>query len=102
MLVGPVPVSPAGARGIWARLSRNQRIGLGALAAATVVLLAVVANMARTPDYGVAFSNLKDEDAAAIVAKLKETKIPYELAERGTIKVPSGQIQEVRLLMAAS
>jgi flagellar M-ring protein FliF len=102
MLVGPIPVSPQGARGIWARLSRNQRLGLGALVAAAVVLLVVFASLARTPDYGVAFSNLKDEDAAAIVAKLKEAKIPYELAERGTIKVPSGQVQEVRLLMASS
>ncbi|MBI3964356.1 MAG: flagellar M-ring protein FliF, partial [Chloroflexi bacterium] len=35
------------------------------------------------------------------VAKLKDKKIPYEVGERGTIKVPSAQAQEVKLLMAA-
>jgi flagellar M-ring protein FliF len=58
--------------------------------------------MSRPAEYQVAFSNLKDEDAAAVVTKLKEAKIPYELAERGTIKVPPAQVQEVKLMVAAS
>ncbi len=102
MLAVPASMANSGAIGAWDRMGRNQRLGLIGLGVAAVVLLAVFANIARSPDFTVAFSNLRDEDAAAIVGKLKESKIPYELAERGTIRVPSAQVQEVRLLAAAS
>jgi flagellar M-ring protein FliF len=64
------------------------------------MLVVVFASMARKPDYAVAFANLRDEDAGAIVTKLKDGKVPYELGERGTIRVPAGQVEEVRLLVA--
>ncbi len=94
--------APRDARGMWLSLSRNQRITLGMVAITAVVVLIAFITMSRPSDYQVAFSNMKDEDAAAIVAKLKEAKIPYELAERGTIKVPSAQVQEVKLMIAAA
>lgn len=94
--------APRDARGMWLSLSRNQRMTLGMIVITAVVVLIAFIMMSRPSEYQVAFSNLKDEDAAAIVTKLKEAKIPYELGERGTIKVPAAQVQEVKLLVAAS
>jgi flagellar M-ring protein FliF len=99
----PAPFSPLlrDAQGIWGRLSTTQKMSLAAVAVVIVGVLGLFANMARTPEYAVAFSGLRDDDAAAIVAKLKDTKTPYQLADQGTIKVPPGQVQEIRLQMAA-
>jgi flagellar M-ring protein FliF len=86
---------------MWLSLSRNQRITLGAIAITAVVVLIAFVTISRPSDYQVAFSNLKDEDAAAVVSKLKESKIPYEV-DKGTIKVPTAQVEEVKLMIAAS
>ncbi|MCC6178101.1 MAG: flagellar M-ring protein FliF [Chloroflexi bacterium] len=94
--------APRDARGVWLNLSRNQRLALGGIALAAAVVLVMFVTLSRPAEYQAAFSDLREEDAAAVVAKLKEAKIPYELAERGTIKVPTGQVQEARLMIAAS
>jgi flagellar M-ring protein FliF len=49
---------------------------------------------------GIAYQGLSDEDRATVVTKLKESKIPYELADGGVIRVASGQVQEARLATA--
>jgi len=50
----------------------------------------------------VLFSGLEPQDAAAIVEKLKEQGIPYELSdEGGTIRVPAAQLYDTRLALAA-
>jgi flagellar M-ring protein FliF len=85
---------------IWGALGRSQQIALGVLAAAGLGLLFVLSTISRTPDTAVAFANLSDDDASAVVAKLKEAKIPYELGERGTIRVPSALVNEVKVMMA--
>ena len=51
-------------------------------------------------DSAVAFSGLSTDDMAAIVTKLKDAKIPYELGDGGIIRVPSGQVQDARLATA--
>lgn len=49
----------------------------------------------------VLFSDLDPKDAAAIVEKLKEQNIPYELSDGGTaIRVPQSQVYELRLALA--
>ncbi len=48
------------------------------------------------------YSNLTPEDAASVVAKLKDDKVPYKLSMDGTaIKVPYENVYEKRLEMAA-
>jgi flagellar M-ring protein FliF len=93
--------APRNAHGIWLSLSRNQRIALIGVGVAAVIVVVAFITMSRSTEYQPAFSNLKDEDAAAVVAKLKEAKIPYEV-ERGTIRVPAGQVEDVKLLVAAA
>lgn len=49
------------------------------------------------------FSQLDREDAAAIVAKLKELKVPYRVdADGATIQVPESKARELRLELAGS
>jgi flagellar M-ring protein FliF len=85
---------------VWSGLSRPQQLGLAAIGIAVVGLLFFVSTVGRTADLGVAFQGLSEDDRAAIVAKLKESKIPYELADGGIIRVPSAQVQEARLATA--
>src|SRR5438093_358347 len=93
--------APRNARGMWLSLNRNQRLALIGIGLAAFVVVVAFATMSRPNEYKAAFSNLKDEDAAAVVAKLKEAKVPYEL-DRGTIKVPAAQVEEAKLLIAAA
>src|SRR5437763_8954186 len=85
---------------VWRGLSRGQQIGLIAVLAALGGLLFVVTTVGKGPDSAVAFSGLSNDDEAAIVQKLKDAKIPYELQDGGTIRVPSGQVQDARLATA--
>jgi flagellar M-ring protein FliF len=85
---------------VWRGLSHGQQIGLVLVAAALGGLLLIVTTVGRGPDSAVAFSGLSNDDEAAIVQKLKDAKIPYELQDGGTIRVPSGQVQDARLATA--
>ncbi|MCL5961957.1 MAG: flagellar M-ring protein FliF [Chloroflexi bacterium] len=91
------------ALGIWSNLSLGQRLSIAAVGLAAIVAIAAMIFWANTPNYGTLFSNLSEEDAAAIVAKLKESKISYELAKGGsTILVPASILYETRLQMASA
>ena len=69
----------------------------------TVLCLGGMVYYTNQVDYGVLFSNMNSEDAAAISAKLKEKKIPYQLSPDGrAISVPTDKVSELRLEMAAS
>ncbi|TKC89282.1 flagellar basal body M-ring protein FliF [Trinickia terrae] len=72
---------------------------------AVAVLVAVVAALylwSRAPDYKVLFSNLSDRDGGAIITALQQANVPYKFAEGGgAILVPSDQVHEMRLRLAA-
>ncbi len=89
-------------RSLWQRLSTAQRIGLIAGAGAIVALGIWLLSMTLRPEMRVLFSGLEPQDAAAIVEKLKERGIPYELTDDGrTIRIPAAQLYETRLQLAA-
>lgn len=77
-----------------------------ALVIVTVLIMASLMTFVyftNQTDYRVLFSNLTGEDASAIVTKLKEKKIPYQISPSGeTISVPSDQVSELRLELAAA
>lgn len=78
-----------------------QRLMLLAVAGAGVLALGLFFHLYGQWDYGVLFTNLTQEDAGAIVTKLKEKKVPYRLENNGaTILVPKADLYELRLLMA--
>ncbi|MCS6803387.1 MAG: flagellar basal-body MS-ring/collar protein FliF [Chloroflexota bacterium] len=86
---------------VWSSLSLAQRLSLAAVAVITAGVLVYFVVTAFQPTYAVAFTKLSEEDAGQIVAKLKELKVPYELADGGTtIKVPANKLHETRLTLA--
>ncbi len=84
------------ALGLWARV--------GVLALLTVVFGAIGWSSFgdTSPRKVVLFSNLGEDDAAHIVARLRTANIPYELGESGTtVLVPEKQVHETRLMLAS-
>jgi flagellar M-ring protein FliF len=88
---------------IWGNMGRVQKISVGVILLVAVVSLAVFVITSSRPSYVTVFSNLNEQDASAIVTKLKQSKVPYETADGGkTIKVPRDQADDVRLSVAAA
>ena len=72
-------------------------VGLAAAVAAGVGLVF----WAQGPTYGLLYSNLADEDAAAITQSLSAAGIKYRMENgTGAISVPAEKINEARLLLA--
>lgn len=72
-------------------------------AVGTVALIVALAFYYSSDEYGVLFSNLKAEDAQAIVEKLKASNVSYKLSNGGTtISVPANRVSELRLQMASA
>ena len=101
-LAGPATlIAPARAR--WERLTRLQQIALIGGAAVLVVLIIIFATYTQQTSYSVLFSNLSAQDGAAITAKLKASKIPYQLASNGSvILVPANVVDDTRLMLAGA
>lgn len=91
----------AGIGRMWRNAPAQQRIGLAAFVLILAGLLALTAAIARRPHFGVLYASLNDEDAAKVVARLRDLKTPYRIAGGGTIEVPVERIAELRLDLAA-
>ena len=75
-------------------------LGLGI--AAIIAVMVSVWLWSQQPDYRVLFSNFNDRDGGAIVASLQQMNVPYKFAEGGgAILVPSNQVHDARLKLAA-
>ena len=87
---------------VWRQFSPLQKATLVAVGLAAVAAIFFVTQWAQQTEYTAAFTGLSESDASAIVAKLKELKIPYELADGGaTVRVPSDKVYDVRLQLVA-
>src|SRR6185312_7697804 len=85
------------------KLSIQQRLSLIAVAVLVVGGILALAHWNRERNFKPLYSQLSNEDAAAVVDKLKETGIDYRFGgDSGTILVPSSRIPELRLEMASS
>ncbi len=85
----------------WQKLSGAQKATVVILAILILASLVAVTFWATRPQYSVLFSNLTAQDASAVVNKLKEMKVPYELTRRGnTIMVPSDKVYDLRISLA--
>lgn len=90
-------------RQIFDRLSWSQRIWIAVAIASVIGGLAWVNHWNDERDFKPLFSGLADEDAGALVAKLREGGVEYRLASGGsTILVPSDKVAEARLQMASA
>ena len=82
-------------------LTRPVKVFAATTLVMAIVLAAYVSARTANPPYAVLYANLDREDGAAVVAKLKEMKVPYRVeADGGTIEVPEAQARELRLELA--
>ncbi|MFO0775874.1 MAG: flagellar basal-body MS-ring/collar protein FliF [Nitrospiraceae bacterium] len=84
-------------------LPLTQRIAVLIGLAAAIAGLAAVALWTQQPEMQALFTNLAADDAGAIVDKLKEQKIPYEISAGGTaVLVPGEHVHDLRLQLASA
>lgn len=88
-------------KSIWDRLTRSQRISLAAFSGAVLLALIVLIVSMNGQEYQTLYSGLNSEDAGAVVNKLKERKIAYQVTDGGVIKAPAEKVNEIRLQMAS-
>jgi flagellar M-ring protein FliF len=97
----PLLVAIATARSWFFAISRPARILIGATLGLGLLFGGLVVLQKANEPYVALFSQLDREDAAAIVAKLKEQKVPYRIdADGSTIEVPEARSHELRLELA--
>lgn len=83
-------------------LPAARKMTLAAAAVAVALSIGAFVWVANQEDYRVLFSNLTGGDAANIVTKLKEKKIPYQISAAGdVVSVPADRVSELRLELAA-
>src|SRR5579859_1024949 len=88
-------------KAMWDSLSLPKRLALifGTLGVAVLVLVVSIVSTHETYTY--LFTDLSTDDASAIAAKLKETKVPYRVEAGGTaVLVPEERVHELRLDLA--
>jgi flagellar M-ring protein FliF len=88
---------------IFANLTMRQKLSLAAAALAAAGLLVGLLHWNKERDFKPVYSNLAPEDAAQVLAQLKESGAEYRLADNGTsVLAPSAKVAELRLALAAS
>jgi flagellar M-ring protein FliF len=82
--------------------SFGRNIVLGVGAAIVLAIMAAVWMWSQQPEYRILFANFTDRDGGAITASLDQMAVKYKFSEGGTaILVPSNQVHDVRLKLAA-
>jgi flagellar M-ring protein FliF len=100
--MSPTGNVPLQLRAFLSTLSAGKKLTLFALTVFTLIGFSYLVIWSGSPDYQVLFSNLSPEDAGAILAKLKEQKIPFQVSATGTsMMVPKEKVYETRLEMAS-
>lgn len=88
---------------IFETLSWKQMLSILVVAGAVAAGLAAFSRWNRERDYRPLYSELSPEDAAAVLAKVREGGSDFRLSDNGTsVLVPSGKVAELRLQLAAA
>ena len=83
-------------------LPQGKKVAALSLVALAMASLLVMSFWLKAPDFQLLYANLSQEDAGAIVDKLKNQKVPFELSNGGkTIRIAASQLHEVRLQLAS-
>ena len=87
---------------LYASLSVRQRITLAIAVLAVIGSLFAFSRWSRERDFKPLYSGLSQEDAAAVLAKVREGGTEFRIGEGGsTVMVPSAKVAELRLQLAA-
>jgi len=83
-------------------LSPAKRLTMATLILGTVAGLALLMTWSGGVELRALYTQLDPQDAGAIVARLKDQKIPYRIGPDGrTVLVPSENLHEIRMQMAS-
>ena len=100
--IKPAPGAEPGGIAAFLRSPMGRNIALSVGAALAVAIIVATWMWAQRPDYRVLFANFSDRDGGAIVASLQQLNIPYKFSDGGgAILVPSDQVYDARLKLAA-
>jgi flagellar M-ring protein FliF len=84
-------------------LSWRQIFSILIVAGGVIAGLAAFSHWNTEQDFRPLYSPLSAEDAAAVLAKVRETGVPFRLSDNGTVVLaPSGKVAELRLQLAAA
>ena len=84
------------------KLTLGKKIALLTLIGSTILGFIFVMTWAGRPDFRVLYANLNPEDAGAILTKLKDQKIQYQISSNGnSILIPGERIYEIRMELAS-
>ncbi len=87
---------------LFDRLTRRQKLTIALAVALVIAGLIGLRNWARERDFKPLYTGLSQEDAAAVMAKVRESGTEFRLGEGGSsVLVPSAKVAEVRLQLAA-
>ena len=86
----------------YMRLPLLQKILFPILIAGSVMGIIFVSQWANKPEYSTLFSDLEPQDSAAVIERLKEMKISYQIRGDGSVIAisPSDMVHEVRMSLA--
>src|SRR5579871_3843785 len=88
---------------LFESLGWKQFVSLVLVAGAVLAGLTSFAHWNRERDFRPLYSELSQEDAAAVLAKVRESGNEFRLAENGSaVLVPSSKVAELRLQLAAA
>ncbi|MCI7613631.1 MAG: flagellar M-ring protein FliF [Selenomonadaceae bacterium] len=89
---------------LWGRLTKRQHyMAIGGAVLLVAAIVAASFAFGGKPDMVPLFTNMETKDAGEVAAKLKETKVNYEVQETKqgtTILVPAADVHEARLSLA--
>ncbi|HBT47692.1 MAG TPA: flagellar M-ring protein FliF [Peptococcaceae bacterium] len=89
--------------GYWNSLTPARRSALVVVILASLVAGTLWLSWFLRPKFAPLFTGLEQQDAAAVVARLKEMNIPFRLADGGTtVLVPQDRVYETRLDLAGA
>lgn len=92
----------AAARERFDALPSRARWGTGAGLLVTIALAAFAFLHDREPPYALLYANLEEQDAGAVVERLRDTHVPFRIESAGSqIWVPEATVHETRLTLAA-
>ena len=88
---------------LFTSLTIKQRVSLLLAAVLVIALLVSLSHWTRERDFRPLYTGLSQEDAGAVLAKVRENGSEFRLSEEGTtVLVPSAKVAELRLQLAAA
>ena len=88
---------------LFGSLTLRQRITIGLAAIATMAAILLVSRWSKERDFRPLYTGLSQEDAGAVLAKVRESGSEFRISESGsTVLVPSGKVAELRLQLATA